>query len=98
MTMSRSYDDASADRRARMSEAVKRHQARFEHAYDLAMQITELRERRGLTQADLANQTGIDQADISRIERGSANPTERTLTRIADALGAELRFVERSSA
>jgi transcriptional regulator with XRE-family HTH domain len=32
---------------------------------------------------------------ITRIERGTANPTEKTLVRIADALGADLRFVER---
>lgn len=96
--MSRSYEEASADRRARMSGAAKRQQATFEHAYDLAMQIVELRERRGLTQMELAEATGIDQGDISRIERGSANPTERTLGRIAEALGAELRLVERSSA
>jgi ribosome-binding protein aMBF1 (putative translation factor) len=98
MIMSRSYDDTSAERRARMSGAAKRQQATFEHAYDLAMQIVELRERRGLTQEDLAKLTGIDQGDISRIERGSANPTERTLARIADALGARLRLVEGSYA
>jgi ribosome-binding protein aMBF1 (putative translation factor) len=96
--MSRSYADASAERRARLSGAAKRQQATFEHAYDLAMQVAELRERRGLTQADLAELTGIDQGDISRIERGSANPTERTLSRIADALGAQLRLVESSHA
>ena len=55
-------------------------------------------ERRGLTQGDLAKPTGIDQGDISRIERGGANPSEQTLLRIGDALGAELRLVERASA
>ena len=93
--MDRNYDEVRADRRARMSGVAKRRQEEFEHTYDLAMQITELRERHGLTQAQLTEQTGIDQGDISRIERGSANPTERTLTRIGDALGADLRFVER---
>jgi ribosome-binding protein aMBF1 (putative translation factor) len=73
-------------------------QAVFERVYSIASQVIALRERGGLTQADLAERTGIDQADISRIERGSANPTERTLSRIGDALGAELRFVERSQA
>jgi ribosome-binding protein aMBF1 (putative translation factor) len=96
--MSRNYAEASASRRARTSGAAKQQQATFERAYDLAMQIAQLRERRGLTQSDLAAATGIDQADVSRIERGSANPTERTLGRIAEALGAELRLVERSNA
>lgn len=96
--MSRSYEDATAERRDRMSGAAKAQQGVLERAYSIACQVIALRERRGLTQAELAERTGIDQADISRIERGSANPTERTLSRIGEALGAELRFVERSQA
>ena len=96
--MSRSYEQASAERRSQLTGAAKAQQEVFEHTYSLAMQVAELREQRGLTQEDLAKRTGIDQGDISRIERGAANPTERTLLRIGDALGAELRFVERTSA
>lgn len=96
--MSRSYEDTTAERRSRLSGAGKAQQAVFARAYSIAGQVTVLREHRGLTQEDLAERTGIDQADISRIERGSANPTERTLARIGDALGVELRFVERSPA
>lgn len=96
--MVRSYQDATADRRSRLSGAAKAQQVGFERAYSLAVQVMELRERRGITQEELAAQTGIDQGDISRIERGSANPTERTLNRIADALGADLRLVDRSDA
>jgi ribosome-binding protein aMBF1 (putative translation factor) len=95
--MSRSYEQATAERRSRLSGTAKAQQAIFERTYSIAGQITELRERRGLTQQQLAEHTGIDQGDISRIERGSANPTERTLNRIADVLGADLRFVERAS-
>lgn len=95
--MSRSYGQASAERRSQLTEAAKAQQEVFERTYSLGMQVVELRERRGLTQEDLAKRTGIDQADISRIERGAANPTARTLLRIGDALGAELRFVERTS-
>ena len=61
----------------------------FGHTYRLAVQVMECRELRGLTQADLAEKTGIDQGDISRIERGSIFPNEKTLVRLADALGAE---------
>jgi transcriptional regulator with XRE-family HTH domain len=69
----------------------------FTDAYDMAVQLMELRERRGMTQIELAAVTGIAQSEISRIERGSANPTEKTLLRIADALGADLRVVERTA-
>jgi len=39
----------------------------------------------------------MDQGDISRIERGSTSPTAKTLQRIADALGADVRLVARAS-
>jgi transcriptional regulator with XRE-family HTH domain len=69
----------------------------FEQAYDIALQVIELREKQGLTQAELAARCGMDQADISRIERGSTSPTTRTLQRIANALAADVRLVERAS-
>ncbi|MGA3217021.1 MAG: helix-turn-helix transcriptional regulator, partial [Acidimicrobiales bacterium] len=45
-----------------------------------------------------AQKTGIDQGDISRIERGSIFPNEKTLLRLADALGAEWRMVDKATA
>ena len=44
----------------------------------------------GISQKELSEKTGIDQADISRIERGLANPSISTLERIAEALNAKL--------
>ena len=52
--------------------------------------ILEARTKAGLSQKDLSAATGIDQSDISKIERGAANPSMMTLQRIADALGAKL--------
>lgn len=94
--MTRSYQEAAAGRLARVPDAGRRQRRVFTDAYDMAMQLMELRERRGMTQTELAGVTGIAQSEISRIERGSANPTEKTLLRIADALGADLRVVERT--
>jgi ribosome-binding protein aMBF1 (putative translation factor) len=96
--MTKSYTEATVVRRPRLSETAKEQSTVFERAYGLAVQIAELREKQSLTQAQLAERTGIDQADISRIERGSTHPTEKTLLRIADALGAELRLVEKAPA
>ena len=50
------------------------------------------RARAGLSQTDLSAATGIDQSDISKIERGIANPSISTLNRIADALNCELQI------
>ena len=44
----------------------------------------------GISQKQLAALTGIDQSDISKIERGIANPSVATLDRIANALGGQL--------
>lgn len=45
----------------------------------------------GISQAELAARAGIDQSDISKIERGTANPSVTTLGRLADAMGMELK-------
>ena len=54
-----------------------------------------LRERvgAGMTQQQLAEASGVDQADISRIERGQANPTAETLDALARPLGITLELV-----
>ncbi len=62
------------------------------------MQVMDLRNTLGLTQAQLAERCGMSQADISRIERGSTNPTARTLQRIADALEVDVCLAARAQA
>ena len=52
--------------------------------------VAEARAARGLSQKELSGLTGIDQSDLSRIERGIANPSVNTLNLIAQALGATL--------
>jgi DNA-binding XRE family transcriptional regulator len=56
----------------------------------LAVMIGMLREKRGLTQRDLAKLTGIKQPQIARIEKGGQLPTLETLWRLADALDAKV--------
>ena len=47
----------------------------------------------GLTQVQLASAASVQQAEVSRIERGHANPTVSTLARIAQATGSRLELV-----
>ena len=94
--MATSYNKAAAERRANLSQDGKAQSRVFEGAYAAATQVVELREQHGLTQIQLAERSGIDQGDISRIERGSAMPNEKTLIGIADALSADLVLVPRS--
>lgn len=91
------YEDVVAGRLARLSPESAAERKVFEQIYDIAMQVMELRERHGLTQSQLAERCGMDQADISRIERGATSPTTKTLQRIAEALDADVRLVARAS-
>ena len=52
--------------------------------------VRKARAEAGISQTQLAELTGIDQSDISKIERGVANPSVSTLQRIAKALGGRL--------
>lgn len=58
--------------------------------FDLATHIRQLREELGWTQEDLAKRARIDQADLSRIERGGTDPRWSTVNRIINALGETL--------
>lgn len=52
-----------------------------------AMALREARKRRRLTQDALAALSGVEQATISRIEAGLAQPTWETAWRLSRALG-----------
>ena len=56
----------------------------------LAYQLLMARKRANVTQKQLAESTGIYQADISKIERGIGNPSLQTLNRLAEGLGMRL--------
>lgn len=54
--------------------------------------ILEGRQNCNLTQEQLAQVTGINQANISRLENGTANPSLWTLKRLAEGMGMELKL------
>ena len=53
--------------------------------------IVEGRDEQALTHKQLSEMTGITQADISRFENGTGNPSLRTLKRLAEGLGMSLK-------
>ena len=57
---------------------------------DLTMSLVRARKEAGLTQEELSKKTGISQADISRLENGTRNPSLALLNRIAEAMNSEL--------
>jgi len=58
--------------------------------YAMIEKIIEKRLKKGLTQAALAKKVGTKQSAISRLERGSYNPSLAFLRKVSDALGAKL--------
>jgi|ERR1041385_4155338 transcriptional regulator with XRE-family HTH domain len=58
----------------------------------LAANVRRIRKERGWTQDDLAAETEVEQAAISRIENARANPTLEMLESLARAL--DVPFVE----
>lgn len=67
----------------------------MEPEYQLICAIIEARREKNISQQELADATGIDRADISKIENGNANPSLKTIKRVAEGLGkkVEIRFV-----
>lgn len=70
--------------------AVKAEYDALEPEFAVMRAIIDARIENGLTQKQLSEKTGISQSDISRIERGTANPSVKTLQRIAEALGRKV--------
>ena len=59
--------------------------------YDIISAMIEARNSEGLTQKELSQRTGITQADISRIENGTRNPSLEMLKRLAKGLVMRLK-------
>ena len=55
----------------------------LEPEFAIIQAMIDARKTAGLTQKQLAERTGIAQADISRLENGNANPSLKTLQRLA---------------
>ena len=64
----------------------------LEPEYQIIRAMLEGREELHMTQKQLSDLTGISQADISRLENGTANPSLRTLRRLADAMGKKVKI------
>ena len=63
--------------------------------FEVIKAMIDVRNQLNLTQKELARLTGIQQADISKIENGTRNPSLNHLKRLADGMGMrlELRFI-----
>ncbi len=60
--------------------------------YDIIQAMIDVRKAQNMTQKDLSEVTGITQADISRIENGTRNPSLEMLKRLATGMGMQLKL------
>lgn len=60
--------------------------------YDIIQAMIDARLKQNMTQKDLSAKTGITQADISRIENGTRNPSLNMVKKIAQGLGMQLKL------
>ena len=56
----------------------------------LGYKIKEKRLELGLSQQELARKARVDQSDISKLEKGTANPSLKMIRRITDSLKSKL--------
>ena len=60
--------------------------------FDVIRAMVDARTSQNLTQKQLSEITGINQADISKLENGTRNPTLNMLKRLADGMGMMLKI------
>lgn len=60
--------------------------------FDVIRAIVDTRVSLNLTQNQLAERTGINQADISKLENGTRNPSISLLKRLADGMDMALKI------
>jgi DNA-binding XRE family transcriptional regulator len=91
--MSTDFKDFVEEVEAGASPEERAELDRAREQFSIGAKLLQHRLSAGMTQSDLAKASGVDQADISRIERGQGNPTAQTLDALAAPLGVALSFV-----
>ena len=80
------------------NENFRKEYADIQPEMDIIRAIVKARKEQQITQAELSARTGINQGDISRLERGTRNPSLNMLKKLASGLGMQLKieFVPKS--
>ena len=76
---------------------IKTEYEALEPEYNIIQALIDARKQQGITQKELSEKTGITQADISRIENGSRNPSLAMMKRLAAGLGMTLKLEMKNS-
>ena len=74
------------------NEDFRKEYEALEPEFTIMQAMIDARNAEGLTQKELSKRSGIAQGDISKMENGNANPSVRTLQRLAAAMGKSLHI------
>ena len=86
----RTFDDMLS-KKLKDEEFRKEYEA-IQPEMDVIRAIVDARTSQNLTQKELAERTGINQADISKLENGTRNPSVNLLKRLAEGMGMALKI------
>jgi len=86
----RTFDDMLSNQ-LKDKEFRKEYEA-IQPEMDVIRAIVDARTSQNLTQKELAERTGINQADISKLENGTRNPSVNLLKRLAEGMGMALKI------
>ena len=73
-------------------EEFKKEYEAIQPEMDVIRAIVDARTSQNLTQKELSERTGINQADISKLENGTRNPSVSLLKRLAEGMGMVLKI------
>ena len=79
------------DEQMQDAEFVKEYEA-IQPELDVIRAIVDARTSQNMTQKELAERTGINQADISKLENGTRDHSVHLLKRLAEGLGMALKI------
>lgn len=86
----RKYDDFIVEQL--QDEEFKKEYDNLQPEFDVIRAIVDARVSQNLTQKQLAERSGINQADISKLENGTRNPSINLLKRLADGMDMALKI------
>lgn len=73
-------------------ENFRKEYEKIQPEMEIIRTLIDVRKSQNMTQSELAAKTGINQADISKLENGNRNPTLNMLKKLADGLGMTLKI------
>ena len=73
-------------------EEFRKEYENMQPEFDVIRAIIDARVSQNLTQKELAERTGINQGDISKLENGTRNPSIKLLKRLAEGMDMVLKI------